>query len=226
MVRFRRDVGSLFTFIKASALLHQAQRQVDAQGRVIATIADYALAYPIFTKVMAESSGKSIPANVRAVVKLIAERAGAAATKPTGMRFQRVEVAGHAAEVTISSEQIGTATGIGKSAAYRAVIAAIDLGFLANNETRPGKPFRLVLKHGVNEAGASLLPRSEDDHSGRRCRMTRPVSVCSRSLSKPELQPDKILITLTKLSNRCTGFSVFRRGAAGNFNLSPPAPEF
>ena len=27
MVRFRRDVGSLFTFIKASALLHQAQRQ-------------------------------------------------------------------------------------------------------------------------------------------------------------------------------------------------------
>jgi hypothetical protein len=30
MVRFRRDVGSLFGFIKASAILHQAQRQVDA----------------------------------------------------------------------------------------------------------------------------------------------------------------------------------------------------
>ena len=37
MVRFRRDVGSLFSFIKASAILHQAQRQVDAQGRVVAT---------------------------------------------------------------------------------------------------------------------------------------------------------------------------------------------
>ena len=85
MVRFRRDVGSLFSFIKASALLHQAQREVDTQGRVIATIADYALAYSIFTKVMAELSGKSIPANVHAVVKLIAERAGAAATKPTGV---------------------------------------------------------------------------------------------------------------------------------------------
>jgi hypothetical protein len=56
-------------------------------------------------------------------VKLIAERAGAAATKPTGMRFQRVEAAGHAAEVTIP-RAIGTATGIGKTAAYRAVIAA------------------------------------------------------------------------------------------------------
>jgi hypothetical protein len=35
MVRFRRDVGSLFSFIKTSAILHQAQREVDAQGRVI-----------------------------------------------------------------------------------------------------------------------------------------------------------------------------------------------
>ena len=158
MVRFRRDVGSLFSFIKASALLHQAQRQMDAQGRVVATVADYALAYPIFSKVMAESSGKAIPDNVRVVVKLIAERASAATVKSTGMRFQRVEVAGHASEVTISREQIGTATGIGKWAAYRAVNTAIDLGFLVNNETRERKPFRLVLKHGVDEMGVSLLP--------------------------------------------------------------------
>ena len=81
MVRFRRDVGSLFSFIKASAILHQAQRQVDAQGRVVATVADYELAYPIFSKVMAQSSGKSVPDNVREVVKLIAERAGSAAHK-------------------------------------------------------------------------------------------------------------------------------------------------
>ena len=158
MVRFRRDVGSLFTFIKASALLHQAQRQVDAQGRVVATVADYELAYPIFSKVMAQSSGKSVPDNVRVVVKLIAERAGSAAAKPPKGRFQRTAAAGPGSEVVISSEQIGTATGIGKSAAYRAVLAALDLGFLTNNETRRGKPFRLVLKHGVDDAGTPLLP--------------------------------------------------------------------
>ena len=158
MVRFRRDVGSLFSFIKASALLHQAQRQMDDRGRVVATISDYALAYPIFSRVMAESSGRAVPENVRAVVKLMAERAGAATAKPTGMRFQRVERAGHAVEVTISREQIGTATGIGEWAAYRAVHKAIDLGFLINNETRPKKPFRLVLKHRADEAGPSLLP--------------------------------------------------------------------
>jgi hypothetical protein len=82
MVRFRRDVGSLFTFIKASALLHQAQRKLDAQGRVVATVADYALAYSIFCRVMAQSSGKNVTDNVREVVKLIAERAGSSATKP------------------------------------------------------------------------------------------------------------------------------------------------
>jgi hypothetical protein len=158
MVRFRRDVGSLFSFIKASAILQQAQRQVDAQGRVVATVADYDLAFPIFAKVMAQSSGKSIPDNVREVVKLIAERAGSSATKPAKGKFQRTGGAGVGSEVVISSEQIGTATGIGKSAAYRAVLAALDLGFLTNNETRRGKPFRLVLKQGVDDAGTSLLP--------------------------------------------------------------------
>jgi hypothetical protein len=158
MVRFRRDVGSLFTFIKASALLHQAQRQLDAQGRVVATVADYALAYPIFSRVMAQSSGKSVPDNVREVVKLIAARVGSAASKPTQGKFQRTAAAGPGAEVVISSEQIGTATGIGKSAAYRAVLAALDLGFLINNETRRGKPLRLLLKRGVDDAGPPLLP--------------------------------------------------------------------
>jgi hypothetical protein len=158
MVRFRRDVGSLFNFIKASALLHQAQRQMDAQGRVVATVADYELAYPIFSKVMAQSSGKSVPDNVREVVKLIADRAGSAATKPAKGKFQRAGAVGPGSEVVISSEQIGTATGIGKSAAYRAVLAALDLGFLTNNETRRGKPFRLVLKRDVDDVGTPLLP--------------------------------------------------------------------
>lgn len=107
---------------------------------------------------MAQSSGKSVPENVREVVKLIAERAGSGATTSTKGKFQRTAAAGPGSEVTISSEQIGTATGIGKSAAYRAVLAALDLGFLTNNETRRGKPFRLLLKQGVDDAGPSLLP--------------------------------------------------------------------
>jgi hypothetical protein len=158
MVRFRRDVGSLFTFVKASAILHQAQRQIDEQGRVVATLEDYRLAYPIFSKVMAQSSGQAVTETVRAVVDLIATRTAAPAAKPSARKFTRSGASGATQEVEISSEQIGALTGIGKVAAHRAVRAAIDLGFLVNNETRRGKPYRLVLKHGVDDAAAALLP--------------------------------------------------------------------
>jgi hypothetical protein len=95
---------------------------------------------------------------VREVVKLIAERAGSAAARQSQGRFQRTTAVGHGSEVVISAEQIGTATGIGKSAAYRAVLSALDLGFLVNNETRRGKPFRLELKRSVDDVGTALLP--------------------------------------------------------------------
>ena len=161
MVRFRRDVGALFSFIKASAILHQAQRKVDAHGRVVATLADYAVAYPIFSKVLAQTSGRGVTNNVRAVVDLIAARAAPIAAKATGGKFARTRATGASAEVELSSEQIGIATGLGKSAAYRAVRSAIDLGFLVNNETKPRKPYRLVVRQRIDEAAAALLPHPD-----------------------------------------------------------------
>jgi hypothetical protein len=161
MVRFRRDVGSLFNFIKASAILHQAQRQVDDKGRVIATLADYKVAHSIFSKVLAETSGQRVTENVRVVVDLIAQRAAEPAAKPSGRRFARAAGSAASSEVVLSSEQIGTQTGIGKSAAHRAIRSAIDLGFLVNNETRPRKPYRLVVRQHINDAAATLLPHPD-----------------------------------------------------------------
>jgi hypothetical protein len=161
MVRFRRDVGALFSFIKASAILHQAQRKRDTDGRVVATVADYALAYPIFSRVLAQTCGQGVTDNVRAVVDLIAAHAAPIATKAAGGRFARTGAAGAGVEVELSSEQIGTLTGIGKSAAYRAVKAAIDQGFLVNNETRPRKPFRLAVRQRIDETAAALLPHPD-----------------------------------------------------------------
>jgi hypothetical protein len=40
-VRLRRDFGMLCTLIKAHAFLHQASRERDSQGRIMATIDDY-----------------------------------------------------------------------------------------------------------------------------------------------------------------------------------------
>jgi hypothetical protein len=161
MVRFRRDIGALFSFIKASAILHQAQRKLDADGRVVATVADYAVAYPIFSRVLAQTCGQGVTDTVRAVVELIAARAAPIPAKAASGRFARTGAAGASAEVELSSGRIGTLTGIGKSAAYRAVNAAIDQGFLVNNETRRGKPYRLVVRQRVDETAAALLPHPD-----------------------------------------------------------------
>src|SRR5215212_2172910 len=41
-VRLRRDFSVILSLVRAHAVLHQATRERDAQGRIIATIADYA----------------------------------------------------------------------------------------------------------------------------------------------------------------------------------------
>jgi hypothetical protein len=161
MVRFRRDVGSLISFIKASAILHQAQRQLDEKGRVVATLADYRAAYAIYSKVLAETSGRGVPENVRAVVDLIVRRADQPATKASAGRFTRATGPATNAEVALSCQQIGTETGIGRSAAHRAVRSAIDLGYLVNNETKQGKPYRLVVRQPINDDAAPLLPHPD-----------------------------------------------------------------
>jgi hypothetical protein len=64
-------------------------------------------------------------------------------------------------EVVLSSRQIGTLTGLGKSAAYRAVLSAIERGFLANNETRQGKPYRLMVLQRIDDETSALLPHPD-----------------------------------------------------------------
>ncbi|CAB4347525.1 unannotated protein [freshwater metagenome] len=74
LVRFRRDIQQLLTFIKASALLHQAQRKLDPDGRVVATLDDYRLAYEVFVPILGQVTGRTVTDGVRAVINLVASR--------------------------------------------------------------------------------------------------------------------------------------------------------
>ena len=74
-VRFRRDIDGLFTTIKASALLHQAQRQLDSQSRVIATIDDYVPAYEIFSHSLAQAAGAVTETELK-VIEYVASLTG------------------------------------------------------------------------------------------------------------------------------------------------------
>ena len=64
-VRLRRDFGMLLALIRAHALLHRSTRAADKQGRVVATIADYAAIYDLVATLFAEG----LEATVRPVVR-------------------------------------------------------------------------------------------------------------------------------------------------------------
>lgn len=159
MVRFRRDFLSFLTFIRAVTLIHQAQRETNELGEFVATLADYAVAEGIFSTVMAQAAGRSASPNVRAVVEHVAgliheqEEAGKTTTSPSppkgsSSRIKRYIGASSpaaGADVAVPSRRLGEQLGLDHKAAQRAVNSAIDQGYLVNNETRRGRPYRLAL---------------------------------------------------------------------------------
>jgi hypothetical protein len=70
-VRVRRDISGLVGAISASTILHKAQRQADAKGRLIATLDDYQHAFGAFAPGMAAHYRPQVSAGVIALVKAI-----------------------------------------------------------------------------------------------------------------------------------------------------------
>jgi hypothetical protein len=87
-VRIRRDINTLIAAVKAVALLHKAQRNVDAAGRIVATFADYEIAWRAFNPGVANfhnpKFSPGVIALVRALEGLVAE---ARARVPAFMEF-------------------------------------------------------------------------------------------------------------------------------------------
>jgi hypothetical protein len=71
-VRLRRDFGALLNLIRAHALLHQASRNRDAEGRIIATIEqDYAAVRELVVDLVGEGVEATVPATVRETVEAV-----------------------------------------------------------------------------------------------------------------------------------------------------------
>jgi hypothetical protein len=83
-LRIRRDVNALIIAIETSAILHKAQREKDATGRIVATLDDYADAHDAFDAGLATLYQTKIPETALAVVKA-AEALGA--TKEKGVKI-------------------------------------------------------------------------------------------------------------------------------------------
>jgi hypothetical protein len=124
-VRLRRDFGALLSLIKAHAILHQASRERDAEGRIIATLEDYAVVRNLVAGLVSEGVEATVPATIRETVEKL--------TLIYAEDSEPVTIVKLAEEVKLD-----------KSSTWRRVRTAIDRGYLKNLEDRKGRPAKLV----------------------------------------------------------------------------------
>jgi hypothetical protein len=75
-LRVRRDINNIICAVKASAVLHKAQREVDEDGAIVATLDDYANVYAAFDGDLANLYGKASE-KIVAVVRAVEDMGGA-----------------------------------------------------------------------------------------------------------------------------------------------------
>ena len=162
-VRLRRDFAAVLSLIHAHAILHQATRKRDPQGRIIAKVVeDDGTVRDLVADLVAEGVGATVPATVRATVE---------------------KVASLALGREVSNSDLAKAMNLDKGTVSRRVKRAIKLGFLQNLETKSGLPARLALGEPMPEE-QDILPRVEVLH-----RCTSNGEVYTPSLS-PETSGD------------------------------------
>ncbi len=129
-VRLRRDFGQVLSLIASHAILHQAQRQRDGYGRIVATLADYAAVYDLVIDAVSEGVQATVNNTVRQTIEAVKALLAEATDKESA---------------SVSLVQLAERLDLDKSAASRRARVAEGLGYLVNLEDRKGKPSRLVL---------------------------------------------------------------------------------
>ena len=147
-VRLRRDFGALLNLIRAHAVLHQASRDRDAQGRIIATIEeDYAAVRGLVADLVSEGIEVTVPATVRETVGAVKRLREASSGEP------------------VSVVELARELKLDRSAVSRRVRNAKDRGYLRDLEENLRKPSRLVLGDDLPD-DLQILPTPEDVHAG------------------------------------------------------------
>src|SRR5215216_4903862 len=142
-VRLRRDFGALLNLIRAHALLHQATRERDAEGRIVATIKDYAAIRELVVDLVGEGVEATVPKTVRETVEAVKRLREESKGEP-------VTVAELAGELKLD-----------RSTVSRRVRSAKDRGYLRDLEDNPRKPSRLILGDDLPD-DVQILPSLDD----------------------------------------------------------------
>src|SRR5215211_1237001 len=127
-VRLRRDFGALLNLIRAHAVLHQASRDRDAKGRIIATIEeDYAVVRELVADLVSDGIEVTVPKTVRETVEAV----------------RRLREDSNGEPVTVV--ELARELKLDRSTVSRRARNAKDRGYLRDLEENQRKPSRLVL---------------------------------------------------------------------------------
>lgn len=143
-VRMRRDFAGVLALVKAHAILHQMNRARDDEGRIVATLADYAAVHALIADLVAEGLNVSVAPNVRKTVEAVARLAGENGT---------------------TVKAVGDALNVDRAAASRRCAAAARAGYIVNEETVRAKPARYRTLEKMPEDRV-VLPSAEALASG------------------------------------------------------------
>lgn len=149
-VRLRRDFSTLLSLIKAHALLHQATRQRNAEGEVLATLADYRAVRALVLDLLSAGVESTVPDSTRETVQAVA-----------GLEGEDEDDAGG-----VSVNAIAKALRLDKGSASRRLRAAADRGYLVNLENRRGRAAKWITGEPM-PADLQILP--EPDALGECC---------------------------------------------------------
>lgn len=143
-VRLRRDFSALLALIKAHAILHQKNRERDPDGRIIASLQDFATVRELVGSIVAQGVGATVSKETRETVNAV--KALIADGKPE-----------------VSTMEVALKLKLDKSAASRRIATAFQKGHLKNLEDRKGRPSRLVLADAMPEE-TEILPTVQELH--------------------------------------------------------------
>jgi hypothetical protein len=154
-VRLRRDFGVVLNLIRAHAILHQANRQRNGKGEIVAEFDDYATVQTLVTDLVAEGVEATVPASIRETVDAVRELINKNATR-NGARGDVTERdIDNAAFVTLA--EVARSLRLDKSSASRRLKAAFERGYLLNLENKRGQPAKISLGDPL-PADVKVLP--------------------------------------------------------------------
>jgi DNA-binding transcriptional ArsR family regulator len=143
-IRLRRDFGALLNLIRAHAVLHQASRDRDDEGRIVATIEeDYVAVRELVVDLVGEGVETTVPKTVRETVEAV----------------KRLREGSKGEPVTVA--ELARKLKLDRSTVSRRARSAKDRGYLRDLEDNPRKPSRLVLGDDLPD-DVQILPRPGD----------------------------------------------------------------